>query len=225
MGKKHMPGIVAEHDTTAVLTRPRMDLRTQRTRMFVQNAFVDLAQRRGFDRVSVQAISEQAMINRTTFYRYYKDKYHLVEEVFKSALQRLATDLGPPLIVRGIDDLNRALADERITSAWAGLLEHFASNARMYHQVLVGKGSAWFQARMREDLMKFLKGRIVSRVEARDSDRIPSDAARCFYASAIVGFIYYWLTGSMKHSASQMAHWFRIVAYKGYLTTIAGLRS
>lgn len=53
------------------------DLRVRRTRKLLREALLDLATEKGFDAITVNDLTERAMINRATFYRHYRDKYEL----------------------------------------------------------------------------------------------------------------------------------------------------
>lgn len=57
------------------------DLRIRRTRELIRRAFVSLINEQGFEQLTVQAISERAMINRKTFYAHYVDKYAVADEL------------------------------------------------------------------------------------------------------------------------------------------------
>jgi AcrR family transcriptional regulator len=63
----------------AVAERNPDDPRIRRTRLLIQDAFVRLLKAKNFDKISVQDISEEATINRATFYLHYTDKYALFE--------------------------------------------------------------------------------------------------------------------------------------------------
>ena len=52
---------------------------------------------------------------------------------------------------------------------------------------------------------------------------VPVEVAQCFFASAILGVVQLWLEGGKKHSAFQVATWFRRIAFKGYVGALAGL--
>jgi len=210
---------VALHNGAHALTRRQTDLRSKRTRVFIQQAFIELAEKRGFNRVSVQDIAKQAMINLATFYRYYRDKYYLAEDIFKTALRKVDTAVGPRAFYHPID-LTRALADKKAEAAWIGLFEHFASNSRIYTSLLSGKGSAWFLDRMRQNLINSFK-----RIYRTRQSVVPVDVARCFFASATIGVAYFWLKGGMTYSAPEIASWFRLIVYRGYMGTISGLSS
>ena len=59
------------------------DLRIIKTHLAIQNAFVDLLEEKPFDKIQAQEIIEKALINRTTFYRYYSGKSDLVGKLIK----------------------------------------------------------------------------------------------------------------------------------------------
>ena len=65
----------------------RMDPRIRRTQAAIRNAFVCLMQQKEYDAITVTDISEEAQINRKTFYAHYETKEHLyawiMEEMFK----------------------------------------------------------------------------------------------------------------------------------------------
>lgn len=52
-----------------------------RTKRDITNAFLELLKSRTFQSITINDICEKAMVHRSTFYRYYKDKYDLLEHV------------------------------------------------------------------------------------------------------------------------------------------------
>src|ERR1700681_4588461 len=56
------------------------DVRVRRTRKLLQQAFIELTMEKGFAALTVRDITERAMVNRSTFYRHYLDKYDLLEQ-------------------------------------------------------------------------------------------------------------------------------------------------
>jgi AcrR family transcriptional regulator len=55
------------------------DPRIRRTRQSLQSALKALMQTRNFEEISVQEITDAAMVNRATFYDHYTDKYALLD--------------------------------------------------------------------------------------------------------------------------------------------------
>ena len=202
----------------------KTDLRTQRTKVAIENALIDLIEQRGFDALSVEDISRKALINRTTFYRYYKDKFALVEDIYKRAIRKFAEDAGRPMLVRNtiVHGYPRKADDERFQAAWVRLFDHFASNSRLYKAMLCGMGCTWFQAKMREHLVKFFRAwHQVQRKQVRkNTSDFPSSIAQALFADAIIRTITYWLEGGMKYSSSQIVYWFRRLAREGYIRVL-----
>lgn len=58
-----------------------MDLRVLKTKNSIEDSLFYLLERKDFKDITVQNILDTALINRSTFYRYYKDKYDLVEQI------------------------------------------------------------------------------------------------------------------------------------------------
>ncbi|MBA3872687.1 MAG: TetR family transcriptional regulator, partial [Anaerolineae bacterium] len=56
------------------------DVRIQRTRQLLQQALIDLTVEMGFAPITVRDITQRARVNRSTFYRYYLDKYDLLNQ-------------------------------------------------------------------------------------------------------------------------------------------------
>lgn len=71
-------------------TERSQDLRVRRTRQLLEQAFMALMAERSFQSISVQDITSRAMVNRSTFYDHFVDKYALLEqsvtEMFRSTL-------------------------------------------------------------------------------------------------------------------------------------------
>lgn len=115
------------------------NVRVRRTRTLLRRALVELIEERGFDRLTVGEITERAMVSRAAFYRSYRDKYNLVEQIFDEAMEAL---LGTMTDGAGRPPLER----------WVAFFEHIAIYHRLYRALLGKKGSPWFAARMQASL-------------------------------------------------------------------------
>jgi AcrR family transcriptional regulator len=58
----------------------KLDPRIRRTRQLLHEALRTLLEKKEFDKISVQDITEAATLNRATFYAHYTDKFALLEE-------------------------------------------------------------------------------------------------------------------------------------------------
>ncbi|QYK68714.1 TetR/AcrR family transcriptional regulator [Paenibacillus sp. S02] len=71
------------------------DLRIIKTQKVIRNAFVDLLDKNGFEAITVQEIANAAMINRSTFYLHYVDKYDLLQKTAEQALANIIELVAP----------------------------------------------------------------------------------------------------------------------------------
>ncbi|HSO13404.1 MAG TPA: TetR/AcrR family transcriptional regulator [Anaerolineales bacterium] len=63
----------------------KLDPRVKRTRNLILTSFESLLAEKGFESVSVQDVTDQAEINRATFYAHFSDKYALLDYAVQKA--------------------------------------------------------------------------------------------------------------------------------------------
>lgn len=98
-----------------------MDLRTERTRLSIKNAFFELRKQKPLEKISVKELAELAFINKATFYTHYHDIFDLADqlenEFFDSVLENVhyidCLITNPSLAVQ---ELTRELSSQRAVS-------------------------------------------------------------------------------------------------------------
>lgn len=178
------------------------DLRVRRTRAMLRNALISLVSEVGYEAVSVRVLTERAMINRTTFYAHYDDKYDLLLEVVGTVFHTmrehpaLAGDeqpWGPG------QEAPRWLVD---------FLADLADNIAFYRGVLGVGGSE----RLRADLRTYLAGLIeqrIARVGTPPADqRVPAHIVAMIVASAALGSLTDWLERDDREPPEQAIAWY-----------------
>ena len=63
--------------------------KTIQTRQNIQNALISLMETQSFNTITIANIVKEAGLNRSTFYRYFDDKYTLVEEIENEIINHL----------------------------------------------------------------------------------------------------------------------------------------
>ena len=71
-----------------------VDPRVKRTRELLQQALGKLLETTEFEKISVQDITDEATVNRATFYAHYPDKFALFECMVASRFHQLLADRG-----------------------------------------------------------------------------------------------------------------------------------
>jgi len=65
-----------------------MDLRIVKTKKVIRDAFLELRKKHSLEKVKVKDICETALINKTTFYKYYTDVFDLSRELEDEAMEQ-----------------------------------------------------------------------------------------------------------------------------------------
>ncbi len=152
------------------MTQNTEDLRVKRTHKLLKEALITLIEQEGrnFDTLTVGEITAYAMVSRAAFYRHYRDKYDLVEQIVEDAIKTLAVELdqlrekifaalqpSAPALLELADD--KHLVDEASASfPLVHLFEHFAEHKRFYRALLGERGGSWFGKRMRQYFAEML---------------------------------------------------------------------
>jgi AcrR family transcriptional regulator len=88
------------------------DRRIRRTRFALRQAFRELVEEKGYEAVTIEDITEQANLGRTTFYLHYHDKEDLLLEDFADKLFALVENVSPRPIIqwfsKGEDNIVKA---------------------------------------------------------------------------------------------------------------------
>ncbi len=73
-----------------------MDLRIERTKRSIINAFIELRAKKPLEKITVKELSELALINKATFYSHYNDIYDLSEQLEKEAVDIVLKNIPHP---------------------------------------------------------------------------------------------------------------------------------
>lgn len=73
-----------------------MDLRKQRTKRNIINAFIELRSKKPLEKITVKELAELALINKATFYSHYSDIYDLSEQLENETIDMLLTNVPHP---------------------------------------------------------------------------------------------------------------------------------
>ena len=125
------------------MTQTTNNLRVRRTQKLLREALIELIEEHGFDAITVGEITERAMVSRASFYRNYRDKYDLVEQIFEEAIQALRDFVSVP----GAEH----------PTIWVKFFEHVEEYEHLYRALLGRNGSPWFVLKMRSALLNMMR--------------------------------------------------------------------
>lgn len=73
-------------------TEKKLDPRVKRTRQLIEQSFLRLLRKKGFQAITVQDIADGATINRATFYAHFTDKFALLDHIVYGQFQEILQD-------------------------------------------------------------------------------------------------------------------------------------
>ena len=69
------------------------DLRVIKTKNLIYSTLIELMKEKSFEEIKVSDICEKALINRSTFYAHYEDKYELLVEFLNDLKEEFKNQL------------------------------------------------------------------------------------------------------------------------------------
>lgn len=183
----------------------RNDRRVFRTRNALKQALLALILEKGYDGVTIEDITDQADLGRTTFYLHYRDK----EDLLLESIRTLIDDL--------VDHI-RASQEQPILLAF----QHAADNADLYRVILRGEGAYKAIERLRRTIIQtieslfeeYLRGLPIQdqhKIEAA----IPMEAFTNYFAGSLLGFMTWWLEEEKPYSPQEMTDMFSLMFFNG----------
>lgn len=177
------------------------DLRVRRTRKLLTQALIEGSVEKGFAALTVRDITERAMVNRSTFYRHYLDKYDLLEQHLNEIYEVLEEG---GIIGEGCHE---GSIDEGIIE----LFKQIQQFPDFYRVVLGAQADAFLSQRFRQQTrQRFLAYFHQMFPEATsDSDTPPLDLKFTTIASAGCSALGWWLEQERPSAPEQFVHWMR----------------
>lgn len=167
------------------------------TKKLIFDTFIDLLEKKPFDRITVKDIVEACDINRNTFYYYYSDIYDLLEEVF-------------------MKELNVLVEAHKEGKSWAAAFIKIAyvayDHKKLINNICASRSYEYFENYMYKvcnnimiDMVQFMAQGM--NVPEEDIEFIAS-----FYEYAFVGIISEWFRTGMREEPLELATRFSLVS-------------
>ena len=164
------------------------DLRTRYTRQVITDAFLQLLRQKPVEHITVKEVCALAQINRSTFYRQYRDCFDLMDQLEQHGLACL-DELLQNMEARGTQaTLTAMLCALRDNDDLLGLLARQARDEGFLYGVV-------------ERCFRYIDG-LQARIAAGPSQRAMRSA---FLAAGVGGVIQYWLRSGMQEDPARVA--------------------
>ncbi|MCJ1655686.1 TetR-like C-terminal domain-containing protein [Staphylococcus sp. NRL 16/872] len=191
------------------------DRRIRKTKSAIKKAFIQLLKEKDLDKITVQDISNQADINRGTFYLHYEDKYTLLSDMEDEYISEIWS-------LSQFNHFNASspenIADEFINNTLTKILQHIADNIDFYHTILQLNRKSKLEDKIyfliKENMQKYISVN-------HEIDGIPEMYFHSYVAGATISTIKYWVQDDNRITVDELTqHIFKIV-YNGPLRIMA----
>ena len=169
------------------------DLRITKTRKVLYETLINLMKEKSFEEIKVSDICKEALINRSTFYSHYSDKYELFLELITALKNNLFTSLNT--------NSNSVNTREYFTLLIKLLLDHIDEKKDIYYAILIHNRNSIVIDIILDAIQKDINTRLES--DREYNKIIPNEIISKFYLGGIVSLGIEYLS-SKKYSKEDM---------------------
>jgi AcrR family transcriptional regulator len=173
----------------------KTDLRIVKTKKVLFDTLLKLMRQKNFDKIKISDICDEALINRSTFYAHYEDKYELLIDLFEERKLSLLKVLE--------DNENKAFSKEYLMELLSILIDHIEENKEIYSAILANNRNGILIDFLIDAIEKDVSERLKDNSEIKISD-LPLDIIVKFYAGGLINIGIDCITRTKKYSKKEL---------------------
>lgn len=178
-----------------------MDRRILKTKHEIRNAFISLLKIKSFNVVTVKDITEEANINRATFYKHYEDKHDLLAKLEEDIIENIKKIIEKRSPVHVQEDvMNQFDFKTKITAIYT----YIEKEKELIEVLISSNGNQSFLTHMQFLLEQLLK-RNLQHYKPTKEAAVPKHLIVVYLASAHLGLIRHWLVKKLDYTPEEMA--------------------
>ncbi len=180
----------------------KTDLRIIKTKKLLYETLENLMKSQAFEEIKVSDICTHAMINRSTFYTHYADKYELLAAYINDLKNSLAHELEKNQNIRN--------SKEYYLEMIKLLLDHIEQKKETYVSIMIYNRNSITIDILYDVINKDIIKQIQESKEIT-KDSIPSDIISKFYLGAVFNVCLEWLKHDNKYSKQEIIHYIEML--------------
>ena len=178
-----------------VILKEKTDLRIVKTKKILFNSLLNLMKIKNFEKIKISDICEESLVNRSTFYAHYDDKYELLIDLFEERKLSLLKDFE--------DNENKAFSKEYLMELLSILIDHIEENKEIYSAILANNRNGILIDFLIDAIEKDVSEKLKSNSEIKSSD-LPLDIIVKFYAGGLINIGIDCITRTKKYSKKEL---------------------
>ena len=173
----------------------KTDLRIVKTKKVLFDTLIKLMRQKNFNKIKISDICDEALINRSTFYAHYEDKYELLDDFIDDLKISLLKDLE--------DNVNNVTTKEYIMKLLSILIDHIDEKREIYSAILLNNRNGFLVDFLIDVIERESLERLKNNNDIMKSE-LPLDILVKFYAGGLINVCMSWLTHKEKYNKEEL---------------------
>lgn len=183
--------------------------KNRRTKKLIQTSFLAILEKKAFEAITIANITEQAKINRGTFYLHFQDKYDLLDQIE----HQLFEDIGNHIDVLQQSYSSVKSFEKEQEYLAAALFSSIELQAPLLKIFLSEKGRAGFHLRFRNAFTEKVRLNLEKKETYSQNLKVPMDYFLSFITSAFLGLIEQWVQNGLDKTPEEMTELYRNIIF------------
>lgn len=168
----------------------KTDLRIVKTNNTLYEALVLLLKDKTFEEIKVSDICQKALVNRSTFYSHFNDKYELFMSLINNLKQELETDL-------------KSIEENDLKDYYLKMIEvflnHIEGKENIYRSILINNRNSIIMDMIYDTITEDVNSKM-----KENEKNVPNDIFTSYYLGAIVNVGVEWFKNDKKYSKEEI---------------------
>ena len=175
--------------------KEKTDLRIVKTKKILFNSLLNLMKIKNFEKIKISDICDESLINRSTFYAHYEDKYELLIDLFEE--RKLS------LLKKFEDNENKNFSKEYLMELLSILIDHIEENKEIYSAILANNRNGILIDFLIDTIERDVSERLKGNNEIKASD-LPLNIIVKFYAGGLINIGIDCITQTKKYDKNEL---------------------
>jgi len=186
----------------------KVDRRIQRTKKALREAVLELVVEIGYEKLTIEKITEQANLGRTTFYLHYADKNELLLDSLQAQINAIFEE------IYSAENIEKWISDGEDPRKLVFI--HAAENPKLYKLIFTSQISGTVFHQFRNHISATFEG-IARAIQDRDdlTPQIPNPVVTNYVSGALIGLIGWWLENDMPYSPEEIYQMYHRLLVEG----------
>ena len=194
--------IKSYNGTRGEIMKEKTDLRIIKTKKILFDALLKLMKKKNFEKIKIADICEEALINRSTFYAHYEDKYELLMALFEE--QKIS------LLEKLDNKENTNFSKEYLMEVLNILINYIDENREIYSAILSNNRNGILIDFLIDVIERDVSERLKDNNDIKNSN-LPIDIIVKFYAGGLINIGMSWLINKEKYNKEQLLSYINIL--------------